>query len=57
MWYLLESNKVWLHDVIEDRIYPIVITDTTIDYKQKTPTQKIIQYTFNVEMSQQRTRK
>lgn len=57
MWYLLESNKVWLHDVIEDRIYPIVITNTTIDYKQKTPTQKILQYTFNVVFSQQRTRK
>lgn len=57
MWYLLESNKVWLHDVIEDRIYPVVIRNTSVDYKQKTPNQKIIQYTFNVELSQQRTRK
>lgn len=57
MWYLLESNKVWLHDVVEDRIYPVTLTDTSVEYKQKTPTQKIIQYTFNVELSQQRTRK
>ena len=57
MWYLLESNKVWLHDVVENKIYPIVLTDTSVDYKQKTPNQKIIQYTFNATISHSRVRK
>ena len=57
MWYLLESNKVYLHDVVEDRIYPVVITNKTIDYKQKTSTNKIIQYEIDLQFSQGRTRK
>lgn len=57
MWYLLESNKVWLHDVVEDKIYPVIITNKTIDYKQKTSTNKIIQYEIDLQFSQGRTRK
>lgn len=57
MWYLLETTQVWLHDVVEDRIYPVTITNKTIDYKQKTYSQKIIQYEIEVQFSQQHTRK
>lgn len=57
MWYLLESTKMWLHDVVEDRIYPVTITNKTIDYKLKSPTNKIIQYEIDLQFSQVRTRK
>lgn len=56
MWYLLQSNVVYLHDLKADKIYPVVITDTEVEYKQKTRTEKIINYNFTVELSQMRER-
>lgn len=56
MWYLLQSNVVYLHDLKLDRIYPVVITDQEVEYKQKTRTERILNYTFNVECAQTRER-
>lgn len=56
MWYLLQSNVVYLHDIKAGKIMPVLITDTTQEHKQKTPNNKIINYTFNVQLSQQRER-
>lgn len=33
MHHLLESTKVFLHDLANDKVFPVVITDTTCDYK------------------------
>lgn len=56
MWYLLQSNVVYLHDLKENKIYPVIIKDTEIERKQKTRTEKILNYQFTVEFSQTRER-
>ena len=56
MWELLESNQVWLHNLETDEIMPVIITDTDIEHKQKTRTNKMISYQINVELSQGRER-
>lgn len=56
MWELLESNQVWLHNLETDEIMPVIITDTDIEHKQKTRTNKMISYQINVELSQSRER-
>ena len=56
MWELIESNKVYLHDTETDEIYPVVITDTDVEWKRKTPTNKIVNYDINIELSQTRER-
>ena len=56
MWELLESNQVWLHNLETDEIMPVIITDTDIEHKQKTRTNKLISYQINVELSQGRER-
>lgn len=56
MWYLIESNVVYLHDINANKIMPVIITDTQMQHKQKTSKDKIINYTFHVQMSQQMER-
>lgn len=56
MWELMESNSVYMHDLSTDEIRPMVITDTQVEHKQKNRSQKIIQYTINIEESQTRER-
>lgn len=56
MWYLLESTKVYLHDLQEDKLMPVLITDNTVTHKRKDRGNKIIQYTFDVKLSQQMER-
>lgn len=56
MWYLLESNQVYLHDIKNDKIMPVIITDTEIEHKKRTPSQKLINYTFTCQMSHNRKR-
>lgn len=56
MWYLLESNTVYLHNLNENKIIPVLISNTTVEHKQKNRSQKIIQYTFTLEESQTRER-
>lgn len=56
MWYLLESNTVYLHNIKEDKIIPVVVKDTSVEHKKKNRNNKIIQYTFTLEESQTRER-
>lgn len=56
MWELLESNCVYLHNVVEDKIYPVIITDNEIEYKRKMRGRKMLTYSINVESSQTRER-
>ena len=56
MWELLESNTVWLHNLEEDKIYPVIITDTEIEHKYKTNSNKMLSYQINLELSQTRER-
>ena len=56
MWELLESNTVWLHNLEEDKIMPVIITDTEIEHKYKTNSNKMLSYQINLELSQTRER-
>ena len=55
--HLLESTEVYLHNLVTDEILPVVITNTTCDWKTFTNNGKKKWYnTINVEVSQQRIR-
>lgn len=56
MWELIESNVVWLHSLEDDKIMPVIITDTEVEHKMKTRKQKLLSYQFNAELSQVRER-
>lgn len=56
MWYLLESNTVYLHNLKENKIMPVIIKDTSVEHKQKNRGNKIIQYQFTVTESHTRER-
>lgn len=50
---LFSSNQVYFHDLREDRIYPVVISDTAVEYKTvKNQGRKWAQYTINVTAAQ-----
>ena len=50
---LLSSNQVYLHDLKNDRVYPVVITDASAEYKNRNNQQnRIANYTINVSAAQ-----
>ena len=52
MWYLTESNTVYLHNLETNQMYSVVIKDTTFEHKERTKLSSRIKYTINVETSQ-----
>ena len=56
MWEVLESTCVYLHNVVDDKIEPVIIKDTSIPYKKKERGRKMLTYEINVESSQTRER-
>lgn len=55
MWYLLQSNVVYLHNVKKNEIYPVIITNTEQEHKKKIRGTRI-SYAIEVELSQYRER-
>jgi hypothetical protein len=54
---LFGSNDVYFHDLVEDRIYPVVITDTTTEVKNwKNQGKKYFTYTINIKSAQDKMR-
>lgn len=52
---LLSSNEVYLHNLCEDKVYPVVITDNTATYKTyKNNQRRLVNYTINCEESQRK---
>ncbi len=49
---VVPSPMVFLHNLVEDTIFPVVITNTDVEYKQKTKQNKRINYVLNVTKSQ-----
>ncbi len=49
---VVPSPMVFLHNLVEDTIFPVVITNTEVEYKQKTKQNKRINYVLNVTKSQ-----
>jgi hypothetical protein len=56
MWYLLESNVVYLHNIRENKVHPVLITNTDVEYKQRGKKSSRISYQIEVELSQTRER-
>lgn len=55
---LLESNRIYLENLEDGTIIPVIITDTSFDYKTTANQgKKAINYTINVQYSQQRRRR
>lgn len=57
-WHLLSSNRVYLHDLVNDKVIPVVITNSQNVYKTyKNNNQQPIQYEIDVVESQTKLRK
>lgn len=49
---LLESARVWVYDNVEDKVHPVIITDTNMTYKTfENQNRQLISYDINVEFS------
>jgi len=49
---VVPSPMVFIHNLVENDIFPVVITNTDVEYKQKTRQNRRINYTLNVTKSQ-----
>ena len=49
---VIPSTMVYLHNLVENTIFPVVITNTEAEYKQKTRQERRINYVLNVTKSQ-----
>lgn len=54
---LLSSNKVYLHDLVNNKIIPVIIENTTIDYKKYFNERQMISYKINLVESQTKIKK
>ena len=55
---LLESPNIYAHDFKTDRIFPVLITDTNVQYKTfKTNSRKPVNYVIKIKASQTKTRR
>lgn len=55
---LLSSNMVYLHDLLENKIIPVIITDTAVTYQTYANNgKKFAQYKINVTESQSKLRR
>ena len=58
MHHLLESTMVYVYDMYEDKLFPVVIDETTVTYKTyKNQGRKFFNYSFKVQESQRKIRK
>lgn len=58
MHHLFESTMVYIYDVAEDELIPVVIDETTLEYKTfKNQGRKMFNYSFTVKQSQNKIRK
>lgn len=54
---LFGSNNIYFHDLVNDKIYPVKITDTKVEYKtRKTNKNKVFYATINIESTQPKQR-
>mgnify|MGYP003291438403 CR=1 FL=1 len=55
---LLQSTRIFAHDLVHDVIFPVVITDTSIDHKTyRNQGHKPFNYTINIKASHQNIRR
>ena len=55
---LLQSPRIFAHDLVQDKIFPVVITDTSVQYKTyRTNGRKRVNYVIKVKNSQTKIRR
>ena len=54
---LLGSTKLYVHNLVDDRIFPAIITDSSVEYKTFRNNGRLVSYTINVQESQGKIRK
>ena len=55
---LLQSPSIYAHDLVTDKIFPVVITDTNVQYKTyRTNSRKPVNYVIKVKASQTKIRR
>ena len=51
--HLVPTTKMYLHCLLDGKIFPVVVTDTSVEWKTlKSNNKQLIQYTVNVKTSQ-----
>ena len=55
--HLLSSSQVYLQDIVAGKWYPAVIVDTKAEYKTNRYSNALINYTVNIQASQDRVRR
>jgi len=53
----IQSTNIYLHDLVNDKIFPVVITDTEAPFKKYIDNRRRVSYTVNVRASQKRIRR
>ena len=54
---LVQSTTIYLHDLADNKIFPVVITDTEVEYKKFADDRKLVSYTLQVKASQKKIRR
>lgn len=54
---VVSSNKTYLQDIVNDKVIPVVIEDSSVDYKDNDVQEGPINYTITVKASQEYRRK
>lgn len=54
---LVESNMVYIHDLADDRIFPVVVENDQAEFKKWTDNRKMVCHTLTVVESQKRVRR
>lgn len=55
---LLQSTRIYAHNLLQGEIFPVVIVDTKVDYKTyKTNSHKPVNYTIKIKTSQKKVRR
>ena len=54
---LIQSTTIYLHDLENNKIFPVVITDTEAEFKKFEDNRRMVSYTLRVKASQKRIRR
>lgn len=54
---LIQSTTIYLHDLRDNKIFPVVITDTEAQYKKFEDERRLVSYTLRVRASQKMIRR
>ena len=54
---LIPSTCVYGHLLAEDKIFPVLITDTNVEYKRYKNDRKLVSYTIQIKESQEKIRR